>query len=433
MAAPVAPRGLPALAVRPAGPLSGTVRAPGSKSHANRALVVAALAAGPSQLAGLPGSDDVGRMAAGVEALGATVTRQGSTWAVGGTGGSLTGKDVEVDAGLSGTTLRFLCAVATLSPGTVTLTGRPSLLRRPMLPLARALSHLGCSVSLCDSGAVVVGPGRPRGGAVTVDCSTSSQFASAVLLVAPYAQGDLLVRPTGLGAAGYLGMTASLMRRWGAEVAPGEEGLLVRAGAPYGGRREAIPGDASSAAHLFALAAATGGEVRVTNLGGSADQPDLGSLPLLARMGAVAAWEGGDAVTVRGPERLDPLEADLGATPDLLPAMAALASLARGRSTLTGLAVARHHETDRVAAVCAELAKLGVPAWARGDGLTIDGGTPRGPASICTYGDHRMAMAFAALGARVPGITIEEPGCVAKTYPSFWEDAASLGLVAVGP
>jgi 3-phosphoshikimate 1-carboxyvinyltransferase len=418
----------PALALRGGRPLSGTVSAPGSKSHANRALVVAALAAGHSQLSGLPASDDVQRMTAGLEALGAAIAVDGGTCTVEGAKGYLAGGDVEVDAGLSGTTFRFLCAVATLSSGMVTLTGRPGLLARPMRPLVEALSRLGCSVSLAEGGTVVVGPGPPRGGTITVECSTSSQFASALLLVSPYAQGDTRIKPIGLGAAGYLDMTMGLMRRWGAEVSRGNEGLVVRAGVPYRGRYEPIAGDASAAAQLFVLAVATGGEVKVTNLRRADDQPDLASLHLLERMGATFEWRGEDAVAVRGPDHLEPLDADLAATPDLLPAMAVLASLARGRSTFTGLGVTRHHETDRVGAVCTELAKLGVPASPEGDRLTIEGGSPRGPASIFTYGDHRMAMAFAGLGARVAGITIEDPGCVAKTYPSFWADAACLGL-----
>lgn len=447
------------LEIRAAGPLHGRVDAPGSKSYTNRALVAAALAAGESHLRRALRADDVDRMVAGLQALGASVAGAGAVpgggsqpagggsqpaaggedppagggeLRVAGTGGELRGGEVEVDAGLSGTTLRFLTAVATLSPGVVTVTGEAPLRARPVGPLVAALQSLG-SVVRAPGGRppVAVAAGRPHGGRVVVDATTSSQFVTSLLLVGPYAEGDIEIVPAGLGAAGYVDLTVALMRGWGAKVGEGGQdgALVVEAGRPYRARRDDIPGDASAAGHLFALAVATGGEVRVGNLGGAGTQPDFALLELLGGLGAGWRWDGPDAVVVTGPERLRPIEADLTRLPDQLPTLAVLAALAGGRSVLAGLGVTRHHESDRVAAVAAELAKVGVATEVGEDTLVVHGGRPlEGPALISTHHDHRMAMAFAALGARGGGIAIEDPGCVAKTYPEFWDQAGRLGL-----
>ena len=415
--------------VVPAGPTRGRVTAPGSKSHTNRALVLAGLAKGTSFLERPLVADDVAHMASGLTALGARVEATEEGFEVYGGNGQLTRSAVTVDAGLSGTTLRFLTAAATLAGAPVTITGWPPLLRRPLRPLLEALAVLGCRVEGGEGAPVVIRPGHPRGGRVTVDASTSSQFVTALLLVGPFCESDLVVVADGLGAAGYVSMTVDALRRFGALVEAEPDAIRVRAGTGCQARTERIAGDASAAAHLFGLAAATGGRLTVTNLALAHDQPDWSILGLLEQMGiAVTVGDAGDAVTVTAPEQLAPLVADLSASPDLLPTLAALAALAPGRTTLTGLSITRHHETDRVAAVATELDRLGVPTSTGPDRITIEGGRPQGPALIRTYQDHRMAMAFAALAARVPGITIDDPGCASKTYPNFWTDAVEAGL-----
>ncbi|MHB1445414.1 MAG: 3-phosphoshikimate 1-carboxyvinyltransferase [Acidimicrobiales bacterium] len=413
----------------PAGPTRGRLAAPGSKSHTNRALVLAGLAKGASCLEHPLVADDVGHMVSGLTALGARVEVTQEGFEVHGSGGQFTGSEVTIDAGLSGTTLRFLTAAATLAEGPVTITGRSPLLRRSVRPLLEALAVLGCRVAGGEGAPLVISPGRPRGGRVTVDASASSQLVTAILLVGPFCERDLVVAAEGLGAAGYVSMTVDALRRFGALVESEPNAVIVRAGSGCLGRTEMIAGDASAAAHLFGLAAATGGQLTVTNLALAHSQPDWSILGLLEEMGgAVTVGNAGDAVTVAAPERLEPLVADLSASPDLLPTLAVLAALAPGTTTLTGLSVARHHETDRIAAVAAELDRLGVPTSTGPDRITIQGGQPQGPALIQTYDDHRMAMAFAALAARVPGITIDDPGCVSKTYPNFWTAALGAGL-----
>jgi 3-phosphoshikimate 1-carboxyvinyltransferase len=420
-----------ALELLPAGPVVMSLAAPASKSVTNRALLCAALASGTSRLHGAAASDDAEAMAAALVELGAGVEPT-DPWTVEGTGGRLRSPARALDARLSGTTMRFLAAAATLTPTGATVTGQPPLLRRPVGPLVAALRALGAEVDDAGGGLppVTAAGGGLDGGRASVDAAASSQFASAVLLVAPYARREVVVAVERLGAAAYVALTAQLMGRFGASIdSAGPAAWRVQPG-PYRATDLAVEYDASAAAHLFALAAATGGRVTVTNADPATLQPDAALPGLLAAMGATVTRHG-DELTVHGPERLRPVDADLAAMPDQVTTVAALAALAAGPSRLRGVGVARGHETDRLAALAAELAKLGVAVTEAPDGLAVAGPGPERlrPARLATWGDHRMAMALAAMAARVPGVVIEDPGCVAKTYPGFWRDLAVAGLV----
>jgi 3-phosphoshikimate 1-carboxyvinyltransferase len=304
-------------------------------------------------------------------------------------------------------------------------------------PLVAALRALGAEIADAGGGRppVTAAGGGLEGGPATVDAGGSSQFASAVLLVAPFARRPVTLTAERLGAAAYVELTAALLRDFGAGVEPaarpagaGPVAWRVEPG-PYRATDLAVEYDASAAAHLFAMAAATGGQVTVTNATSGTLQPDAALPGLLADMGATVTRDG-DAVCVRGPERLGPVDADLAAMPDQVTTVAALAALADGRSRLRGVGVARGHETDRLAALATELAKLGVAVAELPDGLEITGVGPGAlrPARLATWGDHRMAMALAAVAARVPGVVLEDPACVAKTYPGFWRDLAAAGV-----
>jgi 3-phosphoshikimate 1-carboxyvinyltransferase len=420
-----------ALELLPAGPVAMRLAAPASKSVTNRALLCAALAEGTSHLRGAAPSDDAEAMASALRELGAAVDMSQASWSVGGTGGRLDSPTRPLDARLSGTTMRFLAAAVTLTPGGATVTGAPPLLRRPVGPLVAALRALGADVADAGGGLppVTTAGGGLEGGRATVDAGASSQFASAVLLVAPYARRPVTLTAERLGAVAYVELTAALMGRFGAAVEPaGEAAWRVEPG-PYRPADLAVEYDASAAAHLFALAAATGGTVTVTNAGPGTLQPDAALPALLEAMGATVTRDGA-CLTVRGPAALDPVDADLAAMPDQVTTVAALAALATGPSRIRGVAVTRGHETDRLAALAAELAKLGVAVTELPDGLVVSGAGPDRlhPARLATWGDHRMAMALAAVAARVPGVVLEDPACVAKTYPGFWDDLAAAGL-----
>lgn len=418
----------PAVAVA-AGPVEGSVRAPASKSLTNRAILLAALAEGTSTIHDPLISLDTEAMVRVVDALGALVTWSPDALVVEGTGGRVRAIYREAKAGLSGTTLRFGTAAAALGAEPITLTGEPPLLRRPIGALTQALRQLGATAVDNEGFGPVTVRGPLAGGAVTVDVSGSSQFLSAILMAAPYAQRDVTATAQGSSADAYISMTAEQMRRWGADVtSPGAGVWHVRAGAGYRPRSEAVEYDASAAAHLFALAAASGGSMTVTNAVAPTAQPDAAITTVLRAMGCAVDHDGG-VTSVRGPQHLAPVDVDLAAMPDQLPTVAVLAALADGASSITGAAVTRGHETDRIAAVATELGKLGVDVQERPDGLLIRGGTATGPARLDTHDDHRLAMAFAALALRIPGVDIADPGCVAKTYPAFWDDLAGAGAV----
>ena len=436
-----------ALELLPAGPVSLRLAAPASKSVTNRALLCAALAEGTSRLHGAAPSDDAQAMAAALAQLGAGIDLGApgpAVWTVTGTGGRPASPARPLDARLSGTTMRFLAAAATLTPAGATVTGAAPLLRRPVGPLVAALAALGAGIADAGDGfpPVTASGGGLAGGAATVDAAASSQFASAVLLAAPYARRPVELTAERLGAAAYVDLTGAVMRRFGAEIDPsgpagpgagaGHGGVAawrVAAGRPYRATDLEVEYDASAAAHLLALAAATGGTVTVTNADPATLQPDAALPALLEAMGASMTRDGA-SLTVRGPEALGPVDADLAAMPDQVTTVVALAALAGGRSRIRGVAVARGHETDRLAALAAELGKLGVAVTELPDGLVVAGPGPDRlrPARLATWGDHRMAMALAAVAARVPGVVIEDPACVAKTYPGFWADLAAAGL-----
>lgn len=416
----------------------GSVDVPGSKSYTNRALVIAGLAGGTSRISnGLVG-DDADSMVSGLRALGANIVEEAppgdpGEWSVVGTGGALSAGPIVIDANLAGTTLRFLTAVAVLGSGRIELTGGASLRERPVGPLIDGLRCCGASLrgsgKLGDRAPIVVDRRkRPLGGRVKLDSSQSSQFASALLLAAPYFDDDLTFEHHGAGARGFIDLTVELMARHGAAVEVAEDAFRVSAGMTYEAADERVPPDASAASHLFTLAIATGGEVTVNHLQSAIGQPDLSVLKVFEEFGAQVSLCMDGSVTVTGPAHLRPVDADLRQMPDQLPNVAVLAALARGESRIRGVGVTRFHETNRMVAVAEELARAGVHAEVRHDDVIVQGGGASGGATFRAYHDHRMAMALAALAATVGNSHVAGAECVSKTYRAFWSDAAKLGL-----
>lgn len=339
-----------------------------------------------------------------------------------------------VDAGLAGTVMRLVTAVATLAPHSTTVTGRPPLLGRPVGELVRGLAAVGADVrgSAEDDGfpPVTIRSARPRGGAVTVDASRSSQFASALAAVSPYFTDGLDLHVKGLEASGYFDLTVELMRRRGVRLQRTADGLRVEPSV-YQAFDERVPGDISSASHLLTVAAATAGRITVTNLSGAELQPDFAVLDTLMAFGCQASQGVGGDVTVIGPDRLTPVAVDFTGTPDQLPNVAVLAALAARRSIIRGVGITRFHETDRIEAIEREFHKLGVRVSSTRDTVTIDGGTPQRGVTLSTYHDHRRGMAFAALGLAVGDTMIDGADCVAKTFPDYWDVLESVGAPVV--
>jgi 3-phosphoshikimate 1-carboxyvinyltransferase len=399
---------------------------PGSKSDTNRALVVAALARGESELQGALDADDTRAMRECLRALGIAFEEPDpARWRIRGGGGALAAPTRTLDARASGTTARFVTALATLAPGPSRIDGTPRMRERPIDDLVEALRQLGAEIEIEGRGGcppLLVRGGGLRGGRATIDASRSSQYVSAVLLVGPYGEHDLELHLKGgvLVSRPYVDLTLHTMRAFGAEAAwRGPGALTVRAGLPYHGRVYRIEPDASSAAYAFAAAAIAGGRVRVPGLPPDSVQADLRLLGLLERMGCRATRRG-DELELAGPAgTLRALDVDMNESPDAVVALAVVCLFADGPSTLRNVAVLRLHETDRLAALEAELRKLGAGAQAGPDWLRIEPGPLHG-AEIETHDDHRLAMAFALAGLRVPGVAIRDPGCVAKTWPDYF-------------
>lgn len=418
------------LAVEPIdGPLDATVALPGSKSITNRALVCAALATGTSTLRSVLFADDTEAMLGGLRSLGVSVAsdEEATSVTVAGLGGRLAPGRHTVDARMSGTTARFLVPVLALGDGSITLTGHPQLRARPMGPGLDALRQLGVAVTELDAPGhlpvEVHATGAVDGGRIRVSGDVSSQFLSGLLLAAPAMRDGLVVELTGeLVSRPYIELTAAVMADFGVDVDASVTGdRFAVAPSSYRATDHRVEPDASAASYFFAAAAVCGGRVRVEGLGRSTAQGDLRFVEVLAAMGCEV--EIGDGSTeVRGGGALRGVEVDLGGFSDTAPTLAVVAAFATSPTRVTGIGFIRRKETDRIAAVVAELRRCGVEAAEEPDGFVVlppDGG-PR-PARIETYGDHRMAMSFAVLGLRVPGTVVVDPGCVAKTFPGYFE------------
>ncbi len=422
----------PELAIEPLnGPVRATVRVPGSKSLTNRALVVAALAHGESTLTGALDSDDTRVMVEGLGKLGVRVAhdREAATIRVQGRGGPPRVESVEIDAANSGTTLRFLTALAASGRGKVRLDGTPRMRQRPVADLLLALNGLGADArSEAGDGCppVVVRSSGLDGGVVPIRGDVSSQFLSGLLMVLPTAAGPTSVEVEGpLVSKPYVAMTLGLMGAFGVPAARHGDRRFNVEPTRYRGRPYAIEPDASAASYFFGAAAICGGSVTAEGLGKSSLQGDLGFVDVLEFMGCrVDRKAGSTTVTADGP--LIGVDVDMNAISDTVMTLAVVSLFAQGITRIGNVGHIRHKETDRLAAVATELRKLGATVEERPDGLLIVPPDRVTPARIATYDDHRMAMAFAPAGLKVPGVVIEDPGCVSKTYPGFWDDLARL-------
>ena len=423
-----------AMEIRPASrPLDATVVLPGSKSYTNRALLIAAMAQGGSVLRQASFSDDTDYMAQALRTLGIQVEedRQQAEFQVAGAGGSIPVREASLFVGNAGTAARFLTGFVALGHGTYTIDGAPRMRQRPIQPLLDGLFQLGVKAYAKQGNGcppvVVVAAGLP-GGRASIRGDISSQYFTAILMVAPLSEqgvtlevvGDLVSKP-------YLDMTASTMRAFGAEMDnEGYQRFVVPGGQRYLSRAYDIEPDASGASYFFAAAAVTGGRVRVEHLGGDSAQGDLRFVEVLERMGCTVT-QGADFTEVAGPAQLHGVDADMGDISDTAQTLAAIAPFADGPVTIRNIAHVRAKESDRVAATATQLRRLGLQVDERPDGLTVHPGAMHA-ADIETYDDHRMAMSFAVTGLRAPGIRIKDPDCVSKTFPDFWERFGKLFL-----
>ena len=418
-----------------AAPLDATIRPPGSKSLTNRALICAALAQGTSTLQGALDSEDTRVMIDALGQLGISIveSREAQTIQVTGCGGTIPSDRAELYVANSGTTVRFLTALVALGHGTFRLHGTKRMHERPIGDLLDALDQVGVKAqSEAGTGCppVVVHADGLRVERVSMRSDVSSQFLSALLMVAPFASaasgsrwlqvdvdGELVSRP-------YVEMTVAVMRAFGAHVT--HDAQLRHFEIELSGYRAQdyqIEPDASAASYFWAAAAITGGRVRVEGLSRSSLQGDVAFCECLARMGCEVLYDT-NSITVRGGP-LRGIDADMNSISDTVQTLGVVALFAKGPTTISGVGHIRHKETDRITALAAELRKLGATVEERPGGLRILPGDLHG-ATIDTYDDHRMAMSLALAGLKIKGVVINDPGCTAKTYPGFFDDLARL-------
>lgn len=414
-------------------PLHGTVDVPGSKSISNRALVCAALADGTSSVAGPAEGDDTTRMIEGLRRFGVAIDGAPDGTATGrlavhGPLDMLDETPVVIDAGLAGTTSRFLTAVAALRRGSTTITGGSGLRARPMADLHRLLRGLGVRIETERDGflPVTVGPtnlaslgGGNRRGEIVATGGVSSQFISAVMMIAPMF-GGLVIRLEGpVVSRGYLDMTADVMRRFGAEVVVDGDRIAVGASG-YRPAHVEVDADWSSASYPFAAVAICSGEVTVPRLRRNGLQPEEDFVQVLERMGCLVRCDDRGVTVARRPDNpLAGAEVDMSAMSDLVPTLAVMAACAAGPSRITGVGFIRGKESDRLGDLAGELRACGVDVAVEPDGLVVRPAPVRS-ATVDPHDDHRLAMSLALLGLRRADVRVADPGVVGKSWPGYW-------------
>ncbi len=413
--------------------LNATVRVPGSKSLTNRALLIASLANGTTHLTNALFSDDSRYFAKALQTLGfdLQLDEQNFSMTVTGLGGKIPAPKAELFIGNAGTAARFLSAFLTLGQGEYILDGEPRMRERPIGDLVEALEQLGCDIqplekiesrkSICPP--IKINASRLKGGKTKIAGDISSQFLSALLMTAPYAQTPIEVElTTDLNSKPYVDMTISIMKDFGVEVhRNGYQSFTI----PISNYQlpitdYPIESDASAASYFFAAPAICGGTVKVENISRKSVQGDVAFVDVLKQMGCEVE-ERDNSILVTRNSSLVGVDVDMRDIPDTAQTLAAIAPFASSATRIRGIASARVKETDRVHATCVELDRLGVRVEEHEDGMTIHPVEKMRSASIQTYNDHRMAMAFSLIGLRFDGVTIENPSCVSKTFPNFFE------------
>ncbi len=412
-------------------PLNASVRVPGSKSLTNRALLIASLANGTTHLTNALFSDDSRYFAKALQTLGFDVQLDevNHEMKVTGLGGKIPATKAKLFIGNAGTAARFLSAFLTLGHGEYILDGEPRMRERPIGDLVDSLSQLGAYLETTNNcPPVKIFASGLAGGKTKIAGDISSQYLSALLMVAPYAKAPIEIEvTTELNSKPYVDMTIAIMKDFGVEVERRDYSQFTIHSASYLPiTNYPIESDASAASYFFAAPAICGGTVRVENISRKSVQGDIAFLEILKQMGC-RITEGDNFISVerRSPD-LCGVDVDMRDIPDTAQTLAAIAPFASSSTRIRGIASARVKETDRVHATCVELARLGVQVEEHEGGMTIHPCKTFKRSNVQTYNDHRMAMAFSLIGLRVSDVTIENPACVSKTFPNYFEVLETL-------
>ncbi len=401
-----------------------TVIVPGSKSISHRMLICAALSEDTCRIHNLLDSQDIRLTAHALSCMGAKIAKiSPDTFDITGFSGYPAPCDDPIFLDNSGTSMRLLAGIAALGKTPYTLTGNARMCTRPMGELLDALSRIGidtCSDTPQGFPPVTIQGKSRQGGETLLDCSKSSQYLSALLLIGPFMQDGLTIKLTGPPVSSpYIGLTLDVMKQFGVTascitptiyVVPGNQGYVADT--------VVVEPDMSNAGYFWAAGAITGQKIGVANISSRSLQGDFKQIHILERMGCSLFFED-NSVAVKG-GFLTAVDVDMSDTPDAVPAIAVVAAFAKGTTKITNIGHLREKECDRIHAVASQLKKMGVQVSQGEDWLEITGGSPTG-AFINTFNDHRIAMAFAVAGLVVPGMQIENQACVAKSFPGFWD------------
>ena len=420
------------LTLKPIRHVDGQVQLPGSKSLSLRLLLLSSMARGNTQVNNLLDSDDTRHMETALRTLGVSLelSPDRTSCRVEGLGGPFLSQNADLFLGLSGTGIRPLCAALCLGEGTFTLTGEPRMLERPIAHLVDALRKVGANITYLQTEGnppVKIDAAGLTGGRVSILGNISSQYLTALLLAAPLAQHEMVIEVEGdLVSKPYIDMTLDVMRRFGITVERQEyRSFRIPSGIGYESPgRALVEGDASSATYFLSAAAIKGGTVRVTGVGSDSVQGDIKHADVLAQMGATVR-RGPDWIEVSAGD-LHGVDLDLNHMPDAAMTVATTALFAQGKTTIRNLYNLRVKESDRLTAMATELRKLGANVVEGQDYLEIDPPKEVWGAAIDTYNDHRMAMSFALAAMGPNGVTINNPACVSKTFPDYFEKLTAI-------
>lgn len=409
--------------------ISGVVEIPSSKSYTNRVLIIASLIQGEIIIKNPLESDDTLAMIGCLKELGVKIEERAGEIKVSGEIGDIKETEYRLDAKLSGTTIRFILALSCIVPGKKIISGEESLNKRPIGELAGALKDLGAEIDYLQI------PGYPplvvKSNKLTINRTRlhgdiSSQFFSALLMIAPMVGGIEISVMGNQISKPYIDMTIDLMNYFGVKVINENfKKYLVEPGQTYSKKDYIVEGDYSSAGYFLAMAALTKSTLTLKNLNPNSKQADKNLVEILIKLGSKIRFQGEDLI-IQG-EGVRAIDVDMENCPDQVQTMAVLLAFAQGKSTITGVRSLRIKETERVLALQNELSKMGIKTESTIDTLTIYGGNPK-TAVVNTYSDHRMAMSFAIAGAVLPGMIINNPEVVTKTFPKFWDTLKSIGV-----
>jgi 3-phosphoshikimate 1-carboxyvinyltransferase len=406
--------------------IDGVIDVPTSKSLTNRALIAAALASDVSKIINPSLADDCRLMIKALRKFGIIIEEHRNYLIVHGSGGKLTPPETEIYVGNAGTTMRFLTGLAAITGGTICLVGNERMNRRPLDELLTALDQMGVKYESERGYPPLTVHGRKlKGGAIKIDGTKSSQFVSSILLVAPYADSDVTLELADRGVSRpYIDLTLYVMHKFGVEVSESGNSFYISTARKYISNEYIIEADASSASYFFGAAAITGGSVLIRHISLRSKQGDIKFLDIIQQMGCKATTVN-EGIKVTG-GNLSAISVDMNEMPDMVPTLAVIALFAEGKTSIKNVKHLRYKESDRLTALATELRKLGAEVTEYDDGIDILPKEKYIGAEIETYDDHRIAMSFAIAGLKISGIKIQNPGCVKKSFPNFWDEFEKL-------